>query len=41
VAVAAQRHIDEVNQQVGVDCLAPGFGHPPIVPYRDAMTAVG
>src|SRR5271163_563671 len=41
VAVAAQRYIGEVDQQVGVGCLASGFGHPTIVPYRDAMMAVG
>src|ERR1700742_2855673 len=34
VAVAPQRHIGEVDQQVGVDCLASRFGHPTIVPYR-------
>ena len=39
VAIATQRDLGEVDQQVGVDCLASGFGHSTIVPYRDAATS--
>jgi hypothetical protein len=41
VTTAPQRHVGEVDQQVGVDCLACLVGHFTIVPYRDATVAVG
>jgi phosphoribosylformylglycinamidine (FGAM) synthase-like enzyme len=41
VAVTAQRNVSEVDQQIRVGCVDSSFGHPTIVPYRGAATAVG